>query len=58
MSRVAFSRILNAKAAISPDLAVKLEQAGVSTARAWLAMQMNYDLWCAGQHTQPPVRPL
>lgn len=58
MSRVAFSRVLNAKAAISPDLALRLEQAGVSTARAWLAMQSNYDLWCARQHTQPVVRRL
>lgn len=58
MSRVAFSRVLNSKAAISPDLAVRLEQAGVSTARAWLAMQANYDLWCARQHEQPPVRRL
>lgn len=58
MSRVAFSRVLNRKAGISPDLAVRLEQAGVSTARAWLAMQANYDLWQAMQHPQPPVRRL
>lgn len=58
MSRVAFSRVLNGKAGISPDLAVRLEQAGVSTARAWLAMQANYDLWRAMQHKQPPVQPL
>jgi len=58
MSRVALSRVLNRKAGISPDLAVRLEQAGVSTARAWLAMQANYDLWQAMQHQQPPVRRL
>lgn len=58
MSRVAFSRVLNCRAGISPDLAVRLEQAGVSTARAWLAMQANYDLWQAMQHKQPPVRRL
>ena len=56
--RLAMSRVLNGKAGISPDLAVRLEQAGVSTARAWLAMQANYDLWQAMQHKQPPVRPL
>jgi addiction module HigA family antidote len=44
MSRVALSRVWNGKAAISPDLAVRLEQAGASTARAWLAMQANQDL--------------
>lgn len=58
MSRVAFSRVLNRKAGISPDLAVRLEQAGVSTAQAWLAMQANYDLWQAMQRPQPPVRRL
>ncbi len=58
MSRVALSRVLNGHAAISPDLAVRLEFAGVSTARAWLAMQANYDLARAMQQKQPPVRPL
>jgi addiction module HigA family antidote len=58
MSRVALSRVLNGKAGISPDLAVRLEQAGVSTASAWLGMQANYDLWRAMQHKQPLVRRL
>jgi addiction module HigA family antidote len=58
MSRVALSRVLNGKAGISPDLAVRLEMAGVSTARFWMTLQTNYDLWCARQHEQPPVRPL
>ncbi|WP_319784492.1 HigA family addiction module antitoxin [Oceanisphaera sp. IT1-181] len=58
MSRVALSRVLNGRAAISPDLALRLEIAGVSTARAWLAMQLNYDLAQASQHTQPPIRAL
>lgn len=57
MSRVALSRVLNGKAGISPDLAVRLEQAGAGTAQAWVAMQANYDLWQALQHEQPPVRP-
>ena len=39
MSRVALSRVLNGKAGISPDLAIRLERAGVATARAWLQMQ-------------------
>ncbi|NLY65628.1 MAG: HigA family addiction module antidote protein [Alcaligenaceae bacterium] len=58
MSRVALSRVLNCKAGISPDLAIRLEQAGVSTARAWLAMQTNYDLAQALKHPQPAVRSL
>lgn len=39
-------------------LGVRLERAGVSTARAWLAMQANYDLAQALQHEQLPVRAL
>ncbi|VEJ44914.1 MULTISPECIES: HigA family addiction module antitoxin [Bartonella] len=58
MSRVAFSRVLNGKAAISPNLAIRLEMAGVSTARAWLAMQANYDLAQALKHKQPKIHPL
>ena len=58
MSRVALSRVLNGRAAISPDLALRLEMAGVSTARAWLAMQVNYDLAQAKQHPQPEVQAL
>jgi antitoxin HigA-1 len=55
MSRVALSRVLNGKAAISPDLAVRLEKAGVGTARTWLSMQIEYDLWQATQRRQPSV---
>ncbi len=58
MSRVALSRVINGRAAISPDLAIRLERAGVSTARFWLNLQSNYDLAQALKHEQPPVRPL
>ena len=58
MSRVALSRVLNGKAAISPDLAIRLEMAGISTAQAWLSMQMNYDLSRARQTPQPMIVPL
>ena len=58
MSRVALSRVLNGKAGISPVLALRLEKAGVSSARFWINLQANYDLWVAMQHEQPPVRSL
>ena len=57
-SRAVLSRVLNGRAAISPDLAVRLELAGVSSARAWLAMQAQYDLWRVRQRQQPSIRPL
>jgi len=58
MSRVALSRVLHGRAAISTDLALRLEMAGISTARAWLAMQTNYDLARAKQRPQPIIRAL
>lgn len=56
MSRVALSRVLNGRAAISPDLAIRLEMAGLSTAQAWLAIKTSHDLWQARQHPQPHIR--
>jgi addiction module HigA family antidote len=56
MSRVALSRVLNGKAGISPDLAIRLEQAGVSSARFWMALQTNYDLSVALRRKQPKVQ--
>jgi addiction module HigA family antidote len=58
ISRVALSRVLNGRAAVSPDLAIRLENAGVSTARARLSAQANYDLWQAMQRKQPAVHSL
>lgn len=55
MSRVALSRVLNGKAGISPDLALRLERGGASTARFWINLQANYDLWLAMQHPQPAI---
>lgn len=43
------ANVLAGKAAISPDLAARLEQAGISTAQFWLNLQSNYDLWQAGR---------
>ena len=58
LSRTALSRVVNGRAGISPDLAVRLERAGVSTARFWMALQSNYELSRAEQREQPPVMAL
>lgn len=55
MSRSALSRVLNGKAGISPDLAIRLEMAGISTARFWIALQSEYDLEQAKKHKQPTI---
>jgi addiction module HigA family antidote len=40
VSRVTLSRVLHGHARVSPSLAVRWEEAGAGTARAWLAMQV------------------
>ena len=54
-SREMLSRVINCRAPVSPDLAVRLERAGLSTARMWLGLQMNHDLWQAEHREQPVV---
>ena len=59
LTRAALSRVLNARAAISPNLALRLEKAGVGVARLWVAMQGAYDLAQERQHaTDLDVREL
>lgn len=58
MSRTTLSRVINGRAGISPDLAIRLECAGVSTARFWMTLQTNYELAQAEQRKQPRVKPL
>jgi addiction module HigA family antidote len=51
VSRVALSRVLNGRAAISPEMALRIEAwLGVDRggeARLWLAEQSAYDIWQA-----------
>ncbi|WP_299259995.1 HigA family addiction module antitoxin [uncultured Kushneria sp.] len=58
VSRVTLSRVLHEHASISPDMAVRLERAGISTARFWMALQSKYDLWQAEHRDQPAVERL
>jgi addiction module HigA family antidote len=44
VTRATLSRILNAKASVSPEMAVRLEKALGSSAGFWLRLQLNYDL--------------
>lgn len=57
MSRVSLSRVVNGKAGISSDLAVRLERAGASTARFWMTLQTDYELARAFERKQPSVVP-
>jgi len=53
VSRVALSRVLNGRAAISPEMALRIEawlgvERGGET-RLWLAEQSAYDVWQAAK---------
>jgi len=50
VSRKTLSAILNGRAGISPEMAVRLSIAFGTSAESWLNQQMQYDLWHAEQH--------
>ena len=47
VSRKTLSSILNARAGISPEMAVRLSLAFGTTAESWMNQQVQYDLWHA-----------
>lgn len=61
VSRVALSRVLNGRAAISPEMALRIEAwlgaARGGDARVWLAEQAAYDMWQVKQRLKAsPMR--
>ena len=44
VARHTLSRVLNGHAAVSPDMAIRLEKAGWSNADFWMRRQSSYDL--------------
>ncbi len=60
VTRAALSRVLNGKAAISPEMAIRIEcWLGVENggkADLWVTQQAAYDLWQARQAGLPSVQ--
>ncbi len=60
VTRAALSRVLNGRAAISPEMALRLEAwLGVENggrADVWIAQQAAYDLWKARKAGTPKVQ--
>lgn len=56
MTRTAISRVVNGKASISPELAVRLAAFLNITARSWLTMQAEYDLWKIRKKRRPKIQ--
>ncbi len=49
VSRKTLSAILNGRAGISPEMAIRLSIALDTTAESWLQSQLQFDLWRAEQ---------
>ena len=47
VSRQTLSEIVNGRAGITPDMAIRLSMAFGSSAKVWLGLQTKYDLWQA-----------
>lgn len=47
LSRKTLSGIINQRAGISPEMAVRLSVAFGTSAESWLSQQLQYDLWHA-----------
>ncbi|MEO6984196.1 MAG: HigA family addiction module antitoxin [Paralcaligenes sp.] len=60
VTRAAFSRVLNGRAAVSPEMALRLEGwLGVENggrADLWIGQQAAYDLWKARKAGAPKVQ--
>lgn len=50
VSNKTLSSILNGRAGICPEMAVRLSIAFDTTAKSWINQQLRYDLWHAEQH--------
>lgn len=51
IDRKTLSRVINGRAAITVEMALRLSKALGTSARVWLGMQQSYDLWQAKKKT-------
>jgi addiction module HigA family antidote len=58
VTRPALSRVLNGKAGISADMALRISEAFNTDADFWLRLQAQRDLWEAAKKKRPKVKPL
>ncbi|MBD2364092.1 HigA family addiction module antitoxin [Anabaena sp. UHCC 0399] len=52
VSRKTMSEIVNERASITPDMALRLSTALQTTPELWLNLQQKYDLWCAANESE------
>lgn len=49
VDRKTLSRVINGRASVSVEMALRLSRAFRTTPQLWLNMQRNYDLWSASK---------
>jgi len=55
VTRQALSALLNGRAGVSAEMALRLEAALGTSAEMWIEMQAGYDLWKARQRPRPKI---
>jgi addiction module HigA family antidote len=50
VTRKTLSALLNCRASLSPDMAIRISKATNTTPESWLFMQAKLDLWHAAHH--------
>ena len=50
VTRKTFSALLNGRAGISPEMAIRISKAFGGSAESWMIQQAQYDLWQALQN--------
>ena len=55
VTRQTLSALLNGRAGVSAQMALRLEAALGTSAEMWVEMQAGYDLWQARQRAKPKV---
>jgi addiction module HigA family antidote len=59
VSRVTLSRVLNGRAAITPEMSIKISQAfGQGQLDLWFLMQNDHDFWHASRVRHKAVKPI
>jgi addiction module HigA family antidote len=58
VTRPALSRILNGKAGISADMALRISEAFNTDPDFWLRLQAQHDLWIASRRRRTKIKPL
>lgn len=57
IARVTLSRMINGRAAISAEMAIRLAQWLGGSAEIWLRLQLQYDLWHAEKNSKIKIKP-